>query len=73
MCAIFGITTAITTNNLFNIRYGTLVPYVIDGSEFSCENKSKIYRYVMAEIPQFVYDLTITPQNSTPAKNTPEV
>ena len=27
----------------------------------------------MAEIPQFVYYLTITPQNSTPAKNTPEV
>ena len=31
------------------------------------------YRYVMAEIPQFVYYLTITRQNSTPAKNTPEV
>lgn len=31
------------------------------------------YLHVMAEIPQFVYYLTITPQNSTPAKNTPEV
>ena len=36
-------------------------------------SKNTEYRYVMAEIPQFVYYLTITPQNSTPAKNTPEV
>ena len=31
---------------------------------------SERYRYVMAEIPQFVYFLTTKPQNCTPAKKT---